>query len=159
MEEYYIKCLNEEVDEIRFLYKKFAINLNVSENILDRKIVYVKSGAILIGALYGFVRQRNKYSDEYKIFKEIEKILDSDNVINLEKSNVYFEQIKCMALTLWKIYLKNAKTEIMRTLIVKELKSNLKDFYYEYSLKININIIHKLNEIDEERELLESTKI
>ncbi|HBE9294007.1 TPA: hypothetical protein KNN40_002934 [Clostridioides difficile] len=37
MEEYYIKCLNEEVDEIRFLYKKFAINLNVSENILDRK--------------------------------------------------------------------------------------------------------------------------
>ncbi|EMJ4245459.1 hypothetical protein PIU50_003348 [Clostridioides difficile] len=47
----------------------------------------------------------------------------------------------------------------MRTLIVKELKSNLKDFYYEYSLKININIIHKLNEIDEERELLESTKI
>lgn len=145
MEEYYIKCLNEEIDEIRFLYKKFAINLNVSENILDRKIVHVKSGAILIGALYGFVRQRNKYSDEYKIFKEIEKILDSDNVINLEKSNVYFEQIKGMALTLWKIYLKNAKTEIMRTLIVKELKSNLKDFYYEYSLKINMNKMYKLD--------------
>ncbi|HBF5866239.1 hypothetical protein KGF43_15580 [Clostridioides sp. ZZV14-6044] len=145
MGEYYIECFNEEVDEIRFLYKKFAVNSNLSENILDRKIVYAKSGAILLGALYGFVRQKNKYSDEYKIFKEIEKILDSDDVISLEKSNIYFEQIKGMALTLWKIYLKNIKTEIMRTLIVKELKSNLKDFYYEYSLRININKIHKLD--------------
>ncbi|MCC0784507.1 hypothetical protein IR152_15835 [Clostridioides sp. ES-S-0108-01] len=145
MKEYYTKSFDEEVDEIRFLYKKFATNLNLSENILNRKIVYAKSGAILIGALYGFVRQRNKYSDEYKIFKEIEKILDSDNVISLEKSKLYFEQIKGMALTLWKIYLKNIKTEVMRTLIVKELKSNLKDFYYEYSLKININKIYKLD--------------
>ncbi|MCI0936775.1 hypothetical protein MJU95_016450 [Clostridioides difficile] len=151
----YMECFNEEVDEIRCLYKSFADNLNSSENILNRKITYAKSESILIGALYGFVRQRNKYNDEYKIFKEIEKILDSDNIINPEKSKTYFNKVNGVALILWKIYLESIKTEITKTLIIKELKCNLRDFYYEYSTKLNINKIHQLYSADEECDVLE----